>query len=86
MFFFNKILKSQNIIYGNYINNFNLIKLGMTKKEVITLFGKPLLNNINNKNIWFYIYRKECKRGLLIIQRILIIKFNKNIVIDFMIR
>ncbi|MCV2508605.1 MAG: outer membrane protein assembly factor BamE [Candidatus Lightella neohaematopini] len=86
MFFFSKILKSQNTVYGNYINNFNLIKLGMTKKEIITLFGTPLLNNINNKNTWFYIYRKECNGGLLIIQRMLIIKFNKNIVIDFIIR
>ncbi|MCV2518713.1 MAG: outer membrane protein assembly factor BamE [Candidatus Lightella neohaematopini] len=86
MFFFNKILKSQDIIYGNYINNFNLIRLGMTKKEVITLFGTPLLNNINSRNTWFYIYKKEYNGGLLTIQRMLIIKFNKNIVIDFMIR
>ncbi|MCV2528543.1 MAG: outer membrane protein assembly factor BamE [Candidatus Lightella neohaematopini] len=86
MFFFNKILKSQNIIYGNYINNFNLIRLGMTKKEILMLFGAPLLNNTKNKNIWLYIYRKEYQDRLLIIQKTLVIKFNGNIVTDFIIK
>ncbi|MCV2506372.1 MAG: outer membrane protein assembly factor BamE [Candidatus Lightella neohaematopini] len=87
MFFFNKIIKSQNITYGNYITNFSLIKLGMTKKEILVLFGMPLLNNnINSNNIWFYIYRKEFNGGLLVIQRMLVIKFNNNIVIDFIIK
>ncbi|MCV2525695.1 MAG: outer membrane protein assembly factor BamE [Candidatus Lightella neohaematopini] len=86
MFFFNKILKSQNIIYGNYINNFNLIRLGMTKREILMLFGVPLLNNTKNKNVWLYIYRKEYQDRLLIIQKTLIIKFNGNIVTDFIIK
>ncbi len=46
---------------GNVIeqNNVDKLRINMTKEQVEFLLGKPILNNIFNKNRWDYAYYKK---------------------------
>ena len=58
-----KQLKSFRVLVqqGNVIDEskVNLLKINMSKEQVIFLLGEPVVNNIFNKNRWDYVYYRK---------------------------
>ena len=58
-----KQLKSFRVLIqqGNVIDEskVNLLKINMSKEQVIFLLGEPVVNNIFNKNRWDYVYYRK---------------------------
>ncbi|AFZ82527.1 small protein A [Candidatus Kinetoplastibacterium crithidii (ex Angomonas deanei ATCC 30255)] len=55
----------QDIKQGNVINieQQNMLKIGMTKKQVLSILGTPLLKNIYQPEQWNYIQYSKTNKG-----------------------
>ncbi|MDX2165337.1 MAG: outer membrane protein assembly factor BamE [Gammaproteobacteria bacterium] len=64
---------------GNAINQnaVSQLRIGMTKDQVATLMGSPVLNTPETPNEWHYVYSKRLK-GKLVDQKQLILQFAGN--------
>lgn len=56
-----KIIYHPEINQGNYFLEEDIEKLyiGMDKKNIVYIFGEPILNNVFNDNTWHYIFYKK---------------------------
>lgn len=68
---------------GNYIDNnkFSKIDYGMSKKEVRSLVGEPMLTYISDDNRWDYFYSEYSTRRELVDEQLISIYFNNNKVV-----
>ncbi len=53
---FRVLVQQGNIIEENKVD---LLRINMTKEQVVFLLGEPVLNNIFNKNRWDYVYFRK---------------------------
>ncbi|MDR1057767.1 MAG: outer membrane protein assembly factor BamE [Coxiellaceae bacterium] len=63
---------------GNVIDEkmMEQLRIGMSKNEVTTLLGTPILIDAFNSNTWTYVYTKQ--RGKKIEKRRLILEFRRD--------
>jgi len=73
-FLYHPPLQQGNVINTNAVNQ---LKIGMTKDQVTTLMGTPMLNTPETPNECHYVYTKRLK-GKLVEQKHLTLRFAGN--------
>ncbi len=65
---------------GNAIDRDKLEKLevGMSKKQVLFLLGKPAIKDSYHKNKWHYLRTSKRNNGKLNNQKTMVLEFNDN--------
>lgn len=68
------------VIQGNYIEQTRLdnLKLGMTKPEVQLLLGTPLVLDVYDPDVWYYVFFHSDSDGAVKRERTLKLHFDQN--------
>ena len=68
------------VVQGNYIEQTRLenLKPGMTKQEVQLLLGTPLVMDVYDPDIWYYVFFQSDSDGVVKKERKIKIHFDQN--------
>lgn len=68
------IIQNLDIKQGIYLNKQDIqkIRIGLNKSEIYSIIGSPVLKDLCNPNIWYYIYIHYYPNGQFQIQTIIL--------------
>ncbi|OQM34501.1 outer membrane protein assembly factor BamE [bacterium endosymbiont of Pedicinus badii] len=72
-FFFHHPNTTQGYILENKI--ISAVKIGMQKDAVFSLIGDPVLKDVSNKNVFFYVFQKKINSSK---KSVLMLEFNSS--------